>query len=410
MGSSEINSARPHFVSLNMGYIKTLLFNFAIFTLFTCVSCSRDKKMIRSNFLTIETNDSFSLKLSELFDTLLIVPLEATEKSFIGHVSKVITTSQYIFVLDNYIAESLFIFDYDGRIISSFQGTGSGPGEYIRVSNFFLSQDEKSVFIKDDSLGKMLELELNGEVIRELSFSKGIGYYDLYAFRDGFYAVLPADNNIGVKVDILDTNLKATGITIPITKSDINIEGEYKGQYFYRGSGGEILFKRLVDNTMSYITKNDSSTFVEFSFDKNEFNTLDIPWNNGVEAIHYDNVHREIWFNDFYALSDEIIDLEDYTLFNVWHGKNWKILAMNKLTSEARLIDKLKNDMDGLIANIPGIFPANANANQMVVDMEPDDLISLNSVLESPTKYSDRIREVEKQIVENPVLFIYRNN
>ncbi|WP_339878755.1 6-bladed beta-propeller [uncultured Algoriphagus sp.] len=393
-----------------MKSIKTLLFNFAVLMLFTCVSCSKEKTMTKGNILTIETNESIDLKLSELFDTLLIVPLEATEKSFIGRISKVITTKQYIFVLDNSIAESLFIFDYDGRIINSFQGTGSGPGEYIRVSNFILSHDEKSVFIKDHSLGKILELDLNGEVIRDLSFSEGIGYHDLYPFEDGFYAVLPADNNIGVKIDILDADLKSTGVTIPIKESDIKIEDEFKNQYFYRGSNGEILFKRKVDNTLSYINENDSSTFVEFSFDKNEFNTLDIPWNKGAEAIHQDNVINEIWLNNFYAFSDQIIDLKDYTLFNVWHGKSWKILAMNKLTLEARFIDKMENDMDGLIANIPGIFPANANANQMVLDIAPDDLFSLNAVLENPTKYSDRIREVEKQIVENPVLFIYRNN
>jgi hypothetical protein len=394
-----------------MKFIKTTLFNLAVLALFTFISCSREKKMTKSNILTIDTSKSIDLKLSELFDTLLIVPLEATEKSFVGRVSKIITTDEYIFVLDNSIAESLFIFDYDGRIVNSFQGTGSGPGEFIRVSNFFLSYDEKSVFIRDNSLGKLLELDLNGEVIRELSFSKGVGFYDLYSFKDGFYAVLPADDNIGVKIDILDADLKTTGITIPIKVTNIKIEGEFKSQYFYRGSNGEILFKRLADNTIGYINENDSSTFVEFFFDKNEFNTLNnIPWNKETGIIHHDNVHSEIWLNNLYALSDEIIDLEDYTLFNVWHGKSWKILAMNKLTSEARFVDKLTNDMDGLIANIPGIFPSNSNANQMVVDMTPDDLFSLNAVLDDPSKYSDRIREVEKQIVENPILLIYRNN
>ena len=61
-----------------------------------------------------------------------IVPLETTKNSLLDGIYKVITTDEYIYIMDNFKGKSLIIFTKEGKFIKRLSH-GQGPGELQRL-------------------------------------------------------------------------------------------------------------------------------------------------------------------------------------------------------------------------------------------------------------------------------------
>lgn len=93
-------------------------------------SCERNTRIEAENIhhIPVDPRAYVELKFSDFFDTTLMVPLEVTANSLIGEVSKAVTTEDWLYVLDRTVAESLFVFDYRGRLHRFFFRHGGRPG------------------------------------------------------------------------------------------------------------------------------------------------------------------------------------------------------------------------------------------------------------------------------------------
>lgn len=182
--------------------------------------------------IAVDPHEYLELNFSDFFDTTLIVPLEVTANSLIGEVSKVITTEEYVYVLDRTVAESLFVFNYQGQLLHFFSGTGGGPGEFIRVSNFYLSKDEETIFITDHSLAKIVAFDFNGNFLFEKKFDLRESFADMIPFEDGFLIAKPTFDDFGVELQYLDFDLEFIEVPMQLAENNYKMEAGFKHQFF----------------------------------------------------------------------------------------------------------------------------------------------------------------------------------
>ena len=89
---------------------------------------SQTKHLNLNPFLGEEKKFDFGSVLK----SVRLVPLETTNKSLLDNIRKIITTDEYIYILDEYKGCSVIIFTKDGKFVKRFSH-GQGPGELLRL-------------------------------------------------------------------------------------------------------------------------------------------------------------------------------------------------------------------------------------------------------------------------------------
>ena len=358
--------------------------------------------------IAVDPHEYLELNFSEFFDTTFIVPLEVTANTLIGEVSKVITTEEYVYVLDRTVAESLFVFNYQGQLLHFFSGTGGGPGEFIRVSNFYLSKDEKTIFIQDHSLGKILAFDFNGNFLFEKKFVFSDIFNDMIPFEDGYLIAKPTLDNFGVRLEYLNHDLEFLEVPLKLVENNYKMEAGAKHQFFYPGNDGKTYFKEVLSKNLYAITTEDVQVY-GFNFPEDQVFSLEaLPWDNEKPAIHMGKVYSEIRNKKLLNVGDQVLDLGSWVLINFHIGDRINLLAFNKTDKTAKVVKNFTNDLDGLVKNLPGIFPTNYHANEMIINLFPNDIYSALGTVDESNPYLDYLTELMPQLEENPVLFIYR--
>ena len=102
-----------------------------------CSSPYKDQ-VIAENVIVVQDKELGSKnKASDLFDDVTLIPLETTNESLIGSVSKVIISDSIIYVMDQK-GQSVLLFDFTGRFLFKIHHIGKGPNEYLNIEDFTL--------------------------------------------------------------------------------------------------------------------------------------------------------------------------------------------------------------------------------------------------------------------------------
>lgn len=148
---------------------------------FVFISCN-NKNSLKKNYSTIDFENSISkdLYLSEISDSLRFILLEYDKENLVGNIINYKITKDYIFIVD--AQQKLFVFDKDGKLISTIFFRGRGPAEYNYIEDFTIDPDQNHVFILDPSSFKILKYTINGEFIKNFPIKFGnaahISYLD----------------------------------------------------------------------------------------------------------------------------------------------------------------------------------------------------------------------------------------
>lgn len=88
----------------------------------------------------------------------------------VGRVDKIMLSDTMLFVLDKHFAKKLFVYDLDKecRFIFSIGNRGKGPGEFLRISDFTIEEEQKHILISDMQLRKLCYYNFDGEFIKEV--------------------------------------------------------------------------------------------------------------------------------------------------------------------------------------------------------------------------------------------------
>ena len=151
------------------------------------VSCSSNKQTAEHDLVTLKIDWNNVLEEIDyspmVEDSVLMIPLETTDNSLIGEVSRLIYQNDLIYIADN-LSNSIFVFDLAGKLKTKIHSEGNGLGEYNRLAYFTVHG--KEMVVMDIDIRKLLFYDENGTFIRDKDISDIWGM-DLYCINDKLY-------------------------------------------------------------------------------------------------------------------------------------------------------------------------------------------------------------------------------
>ncbi len=140
-----------------------IVFFILLLSMFSCRHSTRIHDVVdNSDCLNIDVGSSLNRKQPE--KTLIkgrFVPLETTGISIIGQIWKIKIFNGYYFIMDESVANALFVFDDKGRFVYKISSAGKGPGEILDMRDFDIANGK--LYILD--FQKVLSYDLNGNFL-----------------------------------------------------------------------------------------------------------------------------------------------------------------------------------------------------------------------------------------------------
>lgn len=140
-----------------------------------------DSTLVQVN---IDPTGGESYSFDSLIDDISYIRLETNDDCLIGNIHQILCTNDYVFILDAFVANSVYCFDKQGRFIRKIGKMGQGPGEYFRLCKIALTSDQKQIVLYD--WNRLHYYDLKGNYIKGVS----PGFYanDIELVNDEFIA------------------------------------------------------------------------------------------------------------------------------------------------------------------------------------------------------------------------------
>jgi hypothetical protein len=120
-----------------------LLLPFIILSVMSCQDKSSDALI--PNFEIAPNKAKSENHLSDLIESYRIIKLETSDECILGPIKKIYKSTSYFFVKT--AEDDLVLFDKEGNYIRMIGAKGRGPGEYLRIQDFAVNDDESIVTI-----------------------------------------------------------------------------------------------------------------------------------------------------------------------------------------------------------------------------------------------------------------------
>ena len=127
-----------------------------VFVLLGCSSNKKQEPISKSGVPVINLSENVStvpsLLLSEAASKVDIVPLEVTDESLLGEIYHLQITENDIWV-HHYKDKCICRFSRSGKFLNKVGKIGQGPGEFIQLSDFFIDEKHREIYIVSASRG-----------------------------------------------------------------------------------------------------------------------------------------------------------------------------------------------------------------------------------------------------------------
>lgn len=135
---------------------------FYLFIVLIVYSCTYDKSDKNVNSISIKDSDfNKKYKLSEIIDSVLLIPLETNDSCLIGNISKILMSGDTICILDEKVNRILY-FDKQGKFISAISHIGRAPFEYLSLDDF-CRLSNGNIAVVNSSIKKLIIYNSKGE-------------------------------------------------------------------------------------------------------------------------------------------------------------------------------------------------------------------------------------------------------
>jgi len=101
--------------------------------------------------------------MSKYLDSCSFIQLETRPECLIAEINKIFIHKERIYILDFRYAKSVFIFDLNGKWISTIARTGNGPGEYINITDMFIDRIDETLNLVAFANRKIMSFSLDGK-------------------------------------------------------------------------------------------------------------------------------------------------------------------------------------------------------------------------------------------------------
>lgn len=196
-----------------------------VITILIVYSCSHPTTYINHNVLTtIEMDGSGNRDThwSEIVASRKYIPLETNSDCLIGSVQKILKSDGMYFVMSSTKQGQLFVFDTNGKYLTTIGRKGKGPGEYTKLVDFCIHPTKDIIYLLCSN-HRVIQYSHTNKVLGEFKLyrSKEFKYFNPYAIAcNDKYLVI--NNNEAFELVFYDLEGNYKGIDLkcnPIEKS-----------------------------------------------------------------------------------------------------------------------------------------------------------------------------------------------
>tara|TARA_R110002020_G_scaffold468722_1_gene693216 strand:- start:2209 stop:3390 length:1182 start_codon:yes stop_codon:yes gene_type:complete len=352
--------------------------------------------------ILVDIKNPKSLKMSQLFDTCFIVPLD--NKELVGVVSEVDFDKDQLLILDNKKMLKAYLYNWEGEFIKFLTNVGEGPGEFKWPKDAQLI-DEDQVVIYSAGTHKLLFVDQNSGKTKDV-FLDSIPMLSDFKFFDNKYYFLRENKSLkNESLLIANRGLQDfKEILIPEKFLSKDLATQYRStQYDFispKLDGQGFYFSDVVSPYFLEYRHDSLYQAYHIKFSDREVSYEDI--DGGTDRTFLKIVSRE---NLFY-FSNDLFEAGDYIFLYVGEGNSVRTAAYDKRSGKSIYVNEIEDDLTGL-------FTANAlsgnSQSGYYVSAIPAELV--NELLENSVEenqYLDLLRKADIKRDDNPVLFIYR--
>lgn len=207
------------------------------------IMCGCNKSR-RYDSATLHVNVDDETPLADFFDSYRYVMLETNDSCLI-HESAIFKTNE-----SNIVSYSEYngfmIFDAQGKHMTSFNHKGEGPGEYLYVSDFYITPT--SIFLLDVYINRLLEYSISdGAFIREIKLA------------DHFQHCAPLDNH----------NVALCAVYGSLSKYNFAILNLQTGEINKQFAPYEQIHSYLFDGYTAFVGKGKTGVYAALPFSHN---------------------------------------------------------------------------------------------------------------------------------------------
>jgi hypothetical protein len=212
-----------------------------------------------------------SEQLKERFvSSCKFIQLETNENCLIGEMSKIIIQPDRIFILDIFKAQSVFIFDSDGKWIHTIHQVGNGPDEYINVTDIYFDEDRRMLGLLCRSNRKIMFFDKNGKLQKQEKLPAL--FFNIAKTKDGYIAntkntsTPPSfKSNIVVLTSDLQVHRQAFQIPGIWESSSLRSETDFSDYH------DKLYYYPSLDNNVYRLTKDSVITAYKYDFPGKNF-------------------------------------------------------------------------------------------------------------------------------------------
>lgn len=202
--------------------------------------------------------------MSKYLDSCSLIQLETRPECLIGEINKIFIHKERIYILDWKVTKSVFIFDLNGKCISTIARMGHGPGEYINITDMFIDPLNETLNLLATANRKIMSFSLDGKaLLSETTYSYPI--LSMEATREGSYVgYIGRDKINSTMIVFKDRSLsKLSYRAFPLPEGG----GIYPGtESALANCSGDIFYMQPLQNKIYKMNPGSISLAYEFDF------------------------------------------------------------------------------------------------------------------------------------------------
>ncbi len=382
-----------------MEKIKTVIRIILLISILT--GCNQNANDLNFEIIRVEVDDrGEEILMSSLVDTVSIIPLDNAE--LIGSIDELVWAENRILILDRTKTSKVSIYDLKGNFINSISSGEGEPGRFVFPSSLTLSVGRDSFFVISGRTKRILEYDLDGNLINDFDV-KSMGHLDdLYPIMDGFAIKTRSDN----EESILFTDLTFSQTDL-IKSSDFFEEPPFLSggayNYFYPTDQKERFFYKDILSNKFFEIKNRE---VEQIYDIDLPDSYEVDFQKVGRSIG--EVSDAIKDMGLVGLSNNHVYFGNFMLLEIHNAGRGQLAIWNIEKNKVKFISNLENDLS-ILTNVNAIWGSYNNANGKLVTAIEGALMTqlLKNVDYSSSAYAPIFQNLEVEKDDNPVLIVY---
>lgn len=291
-------------------------------------------KIIKLNF-----NDVKIDSVSNYFSDYKIIPLETNENSLIKRIDRLIIHENKIYILDQDL-KSIFMFNENGIYINKIFNVGKGPGEYVQLRDFTIT-DDSHIVLHSSSPYKLIFYDMNGKYIFEKKINNH--YYNIsYAESNYiFYDMIPNKLN-NFKLLIKNKNSNSFDKYLE-SKLETTISYTFSHKHLLKST--RLFFNEGFQNTIYTYANNKIIPYYYISCGDNNLSKYYL---NKIYNTKLNNISKIVWELRDQNICFSITEFREYKDFISFKLNNYYTIIYSKINHQANFIKLLIDDLTGL--------------------------------------------------------------